>query len=35
MIPMFKYLGKAVKIMDAARAAGADKIVLATQAPGG
>lgn len=26
-------LGKAVKIMDAARAAGADKIALATQAP--
>ena len=28
-------LGKAVKIMDAARSAGADKIALATQAPGG
>jgi biopolymer transport protein ExbD len=27
------FLGKAVKIMDAARAAGADKIALATQAP--
>jgi len=29
------FLGKAVKIMDAARNAGADKIALATQAPGG
>jgi len=29
------FLGKAVKIMDAARTAGADKIALATQAPGG
>ena len=27
------FLGKAVKIMDAARSAGADKIALATQAP--
>lgn len=27
------FLGKAVKIMDAARAAGADKIALATQSP--
>ncbi|MBM4316141.1 MAG: hypothetical protein FJ116_01510, partial [Deltaproteobacteria bacterium] len=27
------FLGKAVKIMDAARAAGAEKIALATQAP--
>ena len=27
------FLGKAVKIMDAARAAGADKIAIATQAP--
>ena len=29
------FLGKAVEIMDAARSAGADKIALATKAPGG
>jgi biopolymer transport protein ExbD len=29
------FLGKAVKVMDAARAAGAEKIAIATQAPGG